>query len=158
LALNIAARTSITTKTTLSQHERLWESNLAALSYATRKLSTFKATTLKDARILAIHVSVARRVSQTAPSVLRTSVVQELNSHLLCISEDRLAPFSLKKLFHHLSQMAPSSPNLDKPGFAAKKPTRKRMQAPDQIRLYRVRVNPETHAGARSDSPRQAAR
>jgi len=98
MALNIAAHTSITTETTFSRHERLLECNLAALSYATRKLSTLKATTLKDARILAIHVSVARRVSQTAPSVLRTSAVQELNSHLLFISEDRLTPFSSKKL------------------------------------------------------------
>jgi len=136
--LNIAARTSITTKPTLSQHERLRERNLTALSYATRKLSTFKATTLKDARILAIHVSVARRVSQTAPSVLRTSVVQELDAHLLCVTESRLAPFSLRKLFHHLSQMALSSPNLDEPVLAAKKPTRKRMQAPDPIRLYKA--------------------
>ena len=135
---NSAARASITTRITRSQHVRLRERNLAALSYAARKLSTFKATTLKDARILAIHVSAACRVSQTAPSVLRTSVVQELNSHLLCVTEDRLAPFSLKKLFHHLSQMAPLSPNLGKPGLAAKKPTRKRMQAPDPIRLYRA--------------------
>jgi len=126
-AVNIAARASITTKTTLSQHERLRKRNLAALSNANSELFTFKATTLKDARILAIHVSVARRVSQQAPSVLRTSVVQELNSHLLCVTEDRLTPSSLKKLFHHLSQTAPSSLNLGKPGLSAKKPARKRM-------------------------------
>ena len=64
--------------------------------------------------------------------------MQELNSHLLCVSEDHLAPFSLKKLFHHLSQIAPSSPNLGKPGLPAKKPARKHMQAPDPIRLYRA--------------------
>jgi len=66
MALNLAARTSITNTTTSSRHGRLRERNLDALSYATRKLSTLKA--IKDARILAIHVSVARRVSQTAPS------------------------------------------------------------------------------------------
>jgi len=105
MALNLAARTSITTTTTPSRHGRLLERNLAALSYATGKLSTLEA--IKDARILAIHVSVARRVSQTAPSVLRTSAVQKLNSHLLLLSEDRLTPFSSKKLLHHLSQTVP---------------------------------------------------
>jgi len=136
MALNLAARTSITTTTTSSRHGRLLEHNLAALSYATGKLSTLEA--IKDARILAIHVSVARHVSQTAPSVLCASAVQELNSHLLFISEDRLTPFSSKKLLHHLSQTAPSSLNLGKPSLSAKKPARKRMQAPDSILLYRA--------------------
>ena len=128
-ALNSAVRTSTLTNTTLCQHVRLRKRNLTAVSAATRKLSTFKATTLKDARILAIHVSVARRVSQTAPSVLRTSVVQELNSHLLCVAEDLLALFSLRKLFQHLSRMAPLSPQLDKPGLSA---------VTDPIRVYRA--------------------
>jgi len=89
MALNLAARTSITNTTTPSRHGRLRKRNLDALSYTTGELFTLKA--IKDAQILAIHVSVARRVSQTAPSVLRTSAVQELNSHLLFISEDRHA-------------------------------------------------------------------
>ena len=66
MALNLAARTAITNTTTSCRHERLRERNLDALSYATGELATLKA--IKDARILAIHVSVARRVSQTAPS------------------------------------------------------------------------------------------
>jgi len=136
MALNLAARTSITNTTTSSRHGRLWERNLDALSYATRKLSTLKA--IKDARILAIHVSVARRVSQTAPSVLRTSAVQELNSHLLFISEDRPTPFGSKKLLHHLRRTVPASLNLGEPGLSAKKPSRKRTQAPDSIRLSRA--------------------
>ena len=61
IELNLAARTSTTTTTTSSQHGRLLERNLAAISYATGKLSTLKAT--QDARVLAICVSVARRVS-----------------------------------------------------------------------------------------------
>jgi len=136
MALNLSARTSITNTTTSSRHGRLLERNLAALSYATRKLSTLKA--IKDARTLSIHVSVARRVSQTAPSVLRTSAVQELNSHLLFISEDRLTPFSSKKLLHHLSRTVPASLNLGEPGLSAKKPAHKRTQAPDSILLYRA--------------------
>ena len=137
-ALNSAARTSILTKTTLSQHVRLQKRNLTVLSVTTRELSTFKATTLKDARTLAIHASVLRRISQTAPSVSRASVVQELDAHLLCITEARLAPFSLRKLFHRLSQMVPSPHNLDPPGLNAKKPTRKRKPATDPLHLYRA--------------------
>jgi len=58
---------------------------------------------------------------------------------LLCIAGARLAPFfSLRKLFHHLSQMAPSPPNLDQPGLTAKKPTRKRKPATDPLRLHRA--------------------
>jgi len=133
IELNLAARTSITTTTTSSRHGRLLEHNLAAISYATGKLSTLKAT--QDARVLAIRVSVARRVSQMAPSVLRASAVQELNSHLLFISEDCLAPFSSEKLLHHLSRAAPSSLNLGKPSLSAKKPARKRMQTPYPILL-----------------------
>jgi len=136
MALNLAAGTSITNTTTSSRHGCLRERNLDALSYATRKLSTL--TAIKDARILAIHVFVARRVSQTAPSVLRTSAVQELNSHLLFISEDRLTPFSSDKLLNHLRRTVPASLNLGEPGPSAKKPARKRTQASDSIRLYRA--------------------
>jgi len=136
MALNLAARTSITTTTTSSRHRRLLKRNLDELPYATRKLSTLEA--IKDARILAIHASVARRVSQTAPSVLRTSAVQELNSHLLFISEDRLVPFSSKKLLNHLRQTVPASLDLGEPGPSAKKPARKRTQASDSIRLYQA--------------------
>jgi len=129
-ALNSAARTSITTHATRSKHVRLQKCNLAALSNANSELSTFKATTLKDARILAIRAaSVARRISQTAPSVLRASVVQELDAHLLCITGARLAPCSLRMLFHRISLTAPSPPD---------PPTRKRMQALDPTRLYKA--------------------
>jgi len=61
IELNRAARISITTTTTSSRHGRLLERNLAANSHATGNLSTLKAT--QDARVLAICVSVARRVS-----------------------------------------------------------------------------------------------
>jgi len=136
MALNLAARTTITNTTTSSRSGRLRKRNLDALSYATRKLSTLKA--IKYAQILAIHVSVARRVSQTAPSVLRTSAVQELNSHLLFISEKRPTPFNSKKLLRHLRRTVPASLNLGKPGLSAKKPARKRTQAPDSVLLYRA--------------------
>jgi len=136
MELNLAAGTSITATTTSSRHRRLLERNLAAISYATGKLSTLKAT--QDARVLAIRVSVARRVSQTAPSVLRDSAVRELNSHLLFISKDRPAPFSSERLLHHLSRAAPSSLNLGKPSLSAKKPSRKRMQTPYPIFLSRA--------------------
>jgi len=136
LALNLAARTSITNTTTSSRHGRLRERNLDALSYATRKLSALKA--IKDARILAIHVSVVRCVSQTTPSVLRTSAIQELNSHLLFISEDRPTPFGSKKLLRHLRRTVPASLNLGEPGLSAKKPSRKRTQAPESISLSRA--------------------
>jgi len=122
MELNLTARISITTTTTSSRHGRLLKRNLAAISYATRKLSTFKATTLKDARI----------------SVVRTSVLQELNSHVLHISEDRLTPFSTKKLLHHLRQTAPSSLDLSQPGLSAKILMRGRRQAPNLFRLYRA--------------------
>jgi len=87
-ALNLAARTTITNTTTSSRHGRLRKRNLDALSYATGELSTLKA--IKDAQILAIHVSVARCASQTAPSVLRTSTVQELDS--ICSLFQRIVP------------------------------------------------------------------
>jgi len=136
MVLNLAARITITNTTTSSRHGRLRERNLDALSDVTRKLSTLKA--IKDARILAIHVSVARRVSQTAPSVLRTSAVQELNSHLLFISEYRPTPFGSKKLLRHLRRTVPASLNLGELGLSAKKPARKHTQAPDSVLLYRA--------------------
>jgi len=64
--------------------------------------------------------------------------LQELNSHLLLLSEDGLTPFSSEKLLHHLSQTVPAPLNLGEPGLSAKKPTRKRTQAPDSIRLSRA--------------------
>jgi len=137
---NLAARTSLTTHTTLHRHVHLRKRNLAALSEANSGLSTFKATTFKDARVLAIHASVASRVSQTARSVLLTSVEQELDSHSPGVTEAFLVPSSLKKLFRHFSRIAPPSPEVDKPGLDAKKPTRKRIQVqvPDPFRLYRA--------------------
>jgi len=102
MELNLAARTSTTTTTTPSQHGRLLERNLVALSYATGKLSTLEA--IKDARILAIPVSVARRVSQTAPSILFTSALQELNSHLLLLSEDGLTPLARRNSYTILAK------------------------------------------------------
>jgi len=139
---NLAARTSPTTHTTLHRHVHLRKRDLAALSEANSVLSTFKATTFKDARVLAIHASVASRVSQTARSVLLTSVEQELDSHSPGVTEAFLAPSSLKKLFHHFSRIAPLSPKVDKPGLDAKKPTRKRIQVqvpdPDPFQLYRA--------------------
>jgi len=136
IALNLAARATITNTTTSSRHGRLRKRNLVAISYATGELSTLKA--VKDNRILATHVSVARRVSQTAPSVLRTSAVQELNSHLLFISEDRPEPFGSKKLILHLRQTVPASLNLGEPGLSAKKPALKRTPAPDSVLLSRA--------------------
>ena len=118
IALNLAARATITNTTTSSRHGHLRKRNFVALSYATGELSTLKA--IKDARILAIHVYVARRVSQTAPSVLRASAIQELNSHLLFISEDRPTPFGSKKLLLHLRRTVPASLNLGEPGLSAK--------------------------------------
>ena len=74
-ALNNAARTYITTRTTRFQLVRLQKGNLAALSNANSELSTFKATTLKDARILILRESVVQeidarwyRINQTEPS------------------------------------------------------------------------------------------
>jgi len=116
ISLNLAARVTITNTTTSSRHGRLRKRNLVALSYATGKLSTLEAikdARIKDARILAIHVSVARRVSQTAPSILFTSALQELNSHLLLLAEDGLTPFSSEKLLHRLRQTVPAPLNLD---------------------------------------------
>jgi len=141
IALNLAARVTITNTTTSSRHGCLRKRNLVALSYATGKLSTLEAikdARIKDARILAIHISVARRVSQTAPSILFTSALQELNSHLLLLSEDGLTPFSSEKILHRLRQTVPAPLNLGEPGLSAKKPACKRTQAPDLIRLSRA--------------------
>jgi len=117
-----AARTAVSTLTTRAQHLRLQKVNLAALLNANSEHSTFQAPMLKGARILAIRASVARRIK---PSVLRASVVQELDAHLLCITRALLAPFSLRMLFYRISLTAPS-------------PTRKRMQAPDPTHLYKA--------------------
>jgi len=134
---NMAARVSISTRTTRSQHQLLQKSNLAAISRANCKLSKLKATTLKETRIAAIHASLARRVSGTAPSVLRTFLVQELDSHFLFVTEGRLGPFSWEKFFHHLSQAAPSFTSSEEPDLTTRKSLRKR-KTPEPSRLYRA--------------------
>ena len=57
---------------------------------------------------------------------------------MLLLSEDGLTPFSSEKLLHHLSQTVPAPLNLGEPGVSAKKPARKRTQAPDSIHLSRA--------------------